>query len=180
MNGKRDLRSPKAFSYAEVMVAALILSLLTLTGFFLQQFASGTKNKSDTKAEAFRQGSQAVARLRREMRGSEILSPQSGSESELRYRYPEVKDGLLAVDALGRPQWQGEARIFLNDGVLSLEKPRGQATQILARLEKGRFLVEADEQFFRFTVEVKKAETGPVEFRRSFRLTRDRRSGETP
>ena len=171
-------RGPKAFSYAEVMVAALILSLLTLTGFFLQQFASATKSKSDTKAEAFRQGSQAVARLRREMRGSEILSPQAGSDSEVRYRYPEIKNGLLRVDALGRTQWQGEARILQKDGLLILEKPLGEELQILARLEEGRFLVEADEQFLKFTVEVKKAETGPVEFRRSFRLTRDKRRGE--
>lgn len=158
------------------MVAALILGLLTTIGIVISQFASRTQRQADLQTEDFRQGSQAIARLRRELRGAAIDSPLSGTSTEIVYRYPQIEEGQLVVDESGGQVWQGQARLFFQNDQLLLEKPAGSQPQLLARLEDGLFQVEADDSLVRFTIATKKSLNSPRAFRRQFRLFRSTES----
>jgi type II secretory pathway pseudopilin PulG len=167
MNSRR-----KGFTYAEVMVAALIMALLSGIGILLFQFAKRTEAKAENDNDAFRQGSQAVSRVRRELRGSEVLSPLTGISPEFTYRFPKLEDGNLVVSSIGQPEWEGKARIYLEGGNLMLEKPVGGTVSILARLQNGKFAVAADSDFFSFLVEVTRPGEKDPAFRRMFRKAR--------
>lgn len=160
------------FTYAEVMVATLIMALLTGIGILIFQFAKRTEAGAEKANDSFRQGSQAVARLRRELRGSEIVSPESDTTSEFTYRFPQVENGNLVVSARGEPQWEGEARIYQDGGDLMLEKPLGGTVSLLARLQDGKFKCAAKPAFFHFTIEVKRPGESDPAFRRVFRKSR--------
>lgn len=155
------------------MVASAILALLTLIGVFLVEFGGRSTQKVDSSTETFRQGSQAISRLRREMRGAQILEPLENESTELLYNYPELEGKELVVDAAGRPLLSGPARIFLDEGILKLEKPLGEPIQILAKLgDEGRFLVTPTEEFFQVLVTVKSKGQESPGFRRRLRLAR--------
>lgn len=162
----------RGFTYPEVLVATVILSLLTGIGILLFQFAKRTEQKAETDNDAFRQGSMACARLRRELRGAEIISPEEGVESEFLYRYPRLVDGNLAVSDLGKVEWEGEARIFVQDGNLMLEKPVGGEVSLLAQLSEGRFQIAVDPAFYAFQIEVKRPGEDKPAFERVFRRAR--------
>ncbi len=168
------MRQRSGFTYAEVMVSALILSLLAGIGILLFQFAKRTQIQAEFDNGPFRQGSQAVSRLRRELRGSQILEPGETFtvSTELKYRYPEVEDGQLVVDSSGTKEWAGEARIFQDGSKLLLEKPVGGELQILADLEDGAFKVQVDPYFHWFLVEVKRPDEEKPAFKRLFRQSR--------
>ena len=144
----------RGFTYAEVMVAALIMTMLMGVGIVLFQFAKRTEAKAENDNDAFRQGSQAVSRIRREQRGAEILDPTEGISSEFTYRYPELEGGNLVVSAKGQPQYAGEARLYFEGGNLMLEKPVGGEVHLLARLQEGKFALAVTPAFFSFLVEV--------------------------
>lgn len=169
------MRKRSGFTYAEVMVSALILSLLTGIGILLFQFAKRTEVQAEFDNGPFRQGSQAVSRLRRELRGSQILEPTDTftASTELRYRYPDVEsDGRLVVDSSGSKEWAGIARIFQDGSKLMLEKPVGGELQILADLEAGAFKVQVDPYFHWFLIEVKRPDEEKPAFKRLFRQSR--------
>lgn len=167
------MRRGRGFTLAEVLVASAIIGLITLTGLILFQFGNQAGRKTDRRLEIFRQGSQAILRLRREMRGASVSIPATGETGqEILYRYPLVNNGVLQVDALGATIFEGEARIYLQGNQLLLQKPRDGKVQLLARLEDPAFEVTADEHYL--TVHLK---TGPADephlvYQRRFRLAR--------
>ena len=167
------MRKRSGFTYAEVMVSALILSLLTGIGILLFQFAKRTEVKAEFDNQPFRQGSQAVSRLRRELRGSKILEPDTfGVATELKYRYPEVENGSLVVNSQGAKQWGGEARLYQDGSRLMLEKPVGGDVQLLADLGEGDFKIQVDPLFYWFLIEVKRPGESKPAFKRVFRQSR--------
>lgn len=168
------MKRVRGFTYAEVMVAALILALLTGIGIILLQFAKRAQAHTETDTQAFRQGSQAVARLRRELRGCKILDPANPLEeaTQLHYRYPKLEGGNLVVDAYGMKEWEGEARLYQQGSKLMLEKPLGGPVQLLADLQDGQFKVQVDPTYYWFLIEVKRPGESAPAFSRTFRLSR--------
>lgn len=163
----------KAFTLAEVLVAAAILSLLTTIGVFLVQFGQLNARTLDHNAENHRQGTQAVARVRREVRGAHLVTPEVGEQAQkLLYQYPRVVEGQLEVDANGHPLFDGEALIYQDGDILKLEKPVGGPVQLLARLQGGSFRVEADDRFFTFFVVVGGENDPRFRFESKFRVAR--------
>lgn len=166
------MRRPTAFTIAEVLVAATILGLLTGVGILLLKMGATSRQQQDRNLESYTQGRQAVARLRREMRGAKVLEPtlEENVAGVLVYSYPLLVDDVLQVDAAGRTKWAGEARIFQDGNSLKLEKPLGGPAQLLARLEDGEFRAERTPSFVTLTVKVGGSERPGERFVRSFRI----------
>jgi prepilin-type N-terminal cleavage/methylation domain-containing protein len=162
----------RGFTFAEVMVASLILALLTTAGVFLFQFGSRSSRAKETDMELHRQGRQAVARVRREMRGAQVLhpTPDEGVKDYVSYRYPQLEHRKLQVTAAGSPEWAGVARLYQVGENLLLEKPEGSPPRLLAQLKGGQFEVLSSDRFVNFEVRVGIQE--PDLFKRSFRVAR--------
>ena len=167
------IRRRPGFTLAEVLVASAIIGLITLTGLILFQFGNSTGRKTDRRLEIFRQGSQALLRVRREMRGADVSTPAPGETGqEIIYRYPQVNNGVLQVDALGITVYQGQARIYLSGNQLMLQKPIDGNVQLLARLEKPVFKVASDEEFLEIYLKTGPTEQPQLTYERRFRLAR--------
>jgi prepilin-type N-terminal cleavage/methylation domain-containing protein len=162
----------KGFSLAEVLVATVILGLLTTIGFFILQFGSHSSRKASLEVESFRQGSQAVSRVRREMRGARVIEPLEGYSDAVVYEYPLVMGDTLVVNSSGNITWDGPARIFQDGDTLKLEKPVGGTVQVLARLDGGRFSVLIDDPFVQFGISVGSKSSPESYFERSFRVVK--------
>lgn len=167
------MRRHPGFTLAEVLVASAIIGLITLTGLILFQFGNSAGRKTDERLEIFRQGSQALLRIRREMRGASVSTPAPGEAGqEIVYRYPQVDNGVLKVNALGSTVYQGQARIFLDGNQLMLEKPVDGDVQLLARLESPVFEVTTDEEFLEIYLKTGPTEQPQLTYERRFRLAR--------
>lgn len=167
------VRGTKGFSIAEVMVVMVILGLLSGVGIMMLRLGASSRRQQDLSLESYTQGRQAVARLRREMRGARVLEPtlEDGVGQALLYSYPLLEDNVLVVDAAGKTKWAGEARVFQEGDSLKLEKPVGAAPQLLARLDGGDFKVQRDASFTTLTVKVGRPERPRERFERSFRVS---------
>lgn len=164
----------RGFSLAETLVAGFLFLLIGLLGLALMMVGRKGAQESDIQGEVFTQGGLAVARVRQELRGSQLLEPgESVTASEVRFRYPRLVDGELQVDAGGRPVWEGTARLFQQSDTLMLEKPVGSPARLLARLYDGSFQVELSGRLLRVSVTVDRddeSSQGRARFERSFRL----------
>lgn len=163
----------KGFSLPEVLVSAAIVGILTLTGLMIFQFGNRASRKTDRKIDIFRSGSHAILRVRKHMRGADVVSPTPGNiANEVVYRFPSIVDDRLQVDSTGATEYAGEARIFLKDNKLMLEKPLGSDLQLLATLEDATFEAKADTSFVEFYLRSGPRAEPHLVFERRFRLAK--------
>lgn len=123
-------------SLVEVLVTSAVFSmfLLALIGIYLA--SRGAYRKSDAQTDAYRQALVTVEQLRRELRGSGLDLPAVGEEgTQLSYNVPQERNGLLVVDAGGKPVWAGQAVIRM-DGE-RLVRELGGRRRVLAHLGPG-------------------------------------------
>lgn len=166
------MRRKRGFTIAEVMVAMVILGLLSGVGVLILRLGASSRSQQDRALDTYTQGRQAVARLRREMRGARVLEPalEEVEGVTLLYSYPLVENDMLVVDAAGKTKWAGEARVFQEGDALKLEKPIGTSPQLLARLQGGEFRVHRDDKFTTIFVVAGRPERPQERFERSFRV----------
>ncbi len=156
--------SRRGLTLFEVLVASILLGGMMLASLVIYSTGLANQRKTDSQTDSYRAVMMAIAHIRSELRGGQVLFPatDSGPQPTARYRYPRMKDNLPRVDSTGSPIWAGTGRFELQDGG-KLARVNPVDTRTLADLgENGMISFERlDRRLLKVTVVADRFPTDP-------------------
>lgn len=155
--------STRGTSLPELLVGFGLLGLLSLIIFLTLQTTRTAQSTHEKSADLATTLMLTRMRLVDSLRAARLLYPNSEEPDtvEIEFQQPEIVDGFVAVDVVGRPLWGGTQSIsMLEDGKLVLTNRVGER-QILGRLGAyGSFRVLRETPFLKFALTVQRESGG--------------------
>lgn len=103
------------------MVACAILVSMMAAAMLIYSSGLNRMRKQDNTSESYRAAMTAVAHIRSQLRGSQLLAPGTGSgpQPQAVYRYPKMVGDLPRVDSQGMIIWHSPATFRCDAGILT-------------------------------------------------------------
>lgn len=110
----------RGLTVMETMIACAILSGMMVASLIIYSSGLNRQRKQENTTESYRAVMTAVAHIRSQLRGSQLLSPgtSDGAVPTAVYRFPRMVGDLPKVDAMGMIIWRQPSTFQVNGGVL--------------------------------------------------------------
>ncbi len=133
------MRANKGFTIIEVLVSAVIISILIMGAFTVLDIGRGSWFAGDVRADLRKEMIRAFMAMERELREtrpSQLVSfPHGTTSNEVTFRVPQ--DGADAdttiLDSFGYIEWSGNIRYWLNGNNEIIRTDPLGSTRVLAR-----------------------------------------------
>lgn len=113
------MKSRRALSLAEVLVAASLFSLVLLAIYLIYNQTMLVQRKTAAQNEAYRAVMLAMKHVEMELHGAQVVQPSSWTPdpaplATISYLYPTLQNEQIVVDPTGTPMWAGRAHFELD------------------------------------------------------------------
>lgn len=115
----------RGLTVLETMIACAILSVMMAASILIYSSGLNRQRKQDNTTESYRAVMTAIAHIRSELRGSQLLAPGTGSGAQPTavYRYPVMKGDLPKLDSQGMIVWRPPVTFQMDGSFLSRTGP---------------------------------------------------------